>query len=736
MRVGIITTWNQRCGIAEYSRDLLEQLKGRVDPVIIPTDVALDFPRFKLIIKEFTNPDALLFMYQPAIISFENLKKWVYMFHSLTRHPKLFILAHEVLDGENWSELVKPPDVKVDGVIVHSKHVLDWAYVVPHPCKVYPKIPKEKAKSQTGLEKYEPIITTFGFPFPLKRFDIVIEAFRTLQSKYPNALLLMICSKWKDESATALEEVKLKTLASNLNVKFISDKYEVDEFMPYLFTSDIFVTSQETEDKRLISGSCLMGFTARIPTVTNNCMIYSQIHPYSRVVQRGNPTALADAIIELLENDKLYQSMQTLSEEAYETFNWNRQAENFLKIFYEHFWKEFKLRDPPSPSYVRPLVSDDSYLSSDQSQRLNWIRKNVPKGFLEIGSSIGYIIKTCGGDCGVDIDRRRLSVAQSQKINSILASATHMPIKDKAYEIVIIPELLEHLPPEESLQIIREAKRVGKEVYFTVPDMLKAKYYADNPERQWLIDSPEHLWLVTEQSLTELFRMAGCRIKYERVGFSFVGKIVETGRHLDALILAAGYSTRMKENKHLLLINGETVIARQVRMLRQLGVEDITVVTREDDEPVRNMIKMLEAKELFTFTSHINAFEELKAIMPYLNGDTLILLGDLLYTQNALQFMLNKENGAITVFGVTKPTEWCNKDWAKPDWYGEIFALKFKKDYVRQAEKLLKSLPMKYYDLWNIPYQLNLPITTVEECLDIDNEIDYATGRKLVVEKG
>jgi hypothetical protein len=30
----------------------------------------------------------------------------------------------------------------------------------------------------------------------------------------------------------------------------------------------------------------------------------------------------------------------------------------------------------------------------------------------------------------------------------------------------------------------------------------------------------------------------------------------------------------------------------------------------------------------------------------------------------------------------------------------------------------------------------NLPITTVEECLDIDNEIDYATGRKLVVEKG
>jgi choline kinase len=121
-------------------------------------------------------------------------------------------------------------------------------------------------------------------------------------------------------------------------------------------------------------------------------------------------------------------------------------------------------------------------------------------------------------------------------------------------------------------------------------------------------------------------------------------------------------------------------------------------------------------------------------VIPHLNHETLILLGDLVYTKRALENMLNTANNGISVFGVTEPTKWCNKDWAKPGWHGEIFALKLRKEYISQAEKLLKPLPAKYYGLWNIPFQLNMPVITVEECLDIDNEIDYETAKKMVDE--
>ena len=738
MKVGIITSWGTRCGIAEYSRDFLEAIKGKADPYIIPIDVALDFSRFKFIVKEFSNPDALIFMFEHGLTKgFEPFKNWVLKFHSLIQHPKLFVLAHQVSEGDNWKSLVTPPDIKVDGVIVHSKHMLDWAYVIPHPCKVYPEIKKEQARSKLELEEYHPIISTFGFPFPHKRFDIIIEAFRKVQAKYPNALLIMLCSRWRDESATAMEEAKLKKLASNLNVLYINDKYEVDEFMPYLFASDIYVTSQEEKDRKIISGSALMGVTARRPIITNTSTIYKQIHPYALIVPKGNPEMLAKRIIDLVENPELYDYYARLSREAYETFNWNVQINNFLKIFYEHYWKCFKLRDAPPPSYYlheQPMVADWQYKSASQQARIKWIQSNVPKGFLEVGCSTGHVLKTCGGKCGIDISRRRLSVAK--KLNVALASATHLPFPDKSFPAVLLPEILEHFEPFEAVKVIKEALRVGKEVYFTIPNMETVNQYKGDPDVDYFLVSPEHLWFVSEQSLNELFRMAGCKIQYQKVHAFFCGKVLDSVQQnsLKAVILAAGYSTRMKRNKHTLKLCNETVIQRQIRLLRKNGIEDIAVVVRPDDEELNRILDQEKVRKIHTFTDHKDAFKELIATLPYLNLDTLILLGDLVYTDKALKKMIETKEHGITVFGVTEPTKWCNKEWAKPHWHGEIFAVKLSGFYVRLAETLFKAMPNKYYDLWNIPLQLNLPIQQVEECLDIDNEIDYETAKRLMLQ--
>ena len=674
-------------------------------------------------------------MFEHGLINFQQFKDWVLKFHSLIQHPKLFVLVHQVKEEDDWRSLVQPPDIKVDGVIVHSKHMLDWAYVVPHPCKVYPEIKKEDARTKLGLEEYHPIISTFGFAFPHKRFDIIIEAFRKVQEKYQNALLIMLCSRWKDESATLAEEARLKKLASDLNVLYINDKYEVDQFMPYLFASDIYVTSQEEKDRKIISGSALMGFTARRPVITNTSTIYQQIQPYAMVVPKGNPEMLAKRIINLVENPELYDYYARLSREAYETFNWNVQINSFLRIFYEHYWKCFKLREPPPLSYYireQPMVADWQYKSASQQARIKWIQANVPKGFLEVGCSTGHILKTCGGECGVDLSKRRLSVAK--KLNVALASATHLPFPDKSFPAVLLPEILEHLDPFEAVKVIKEALRVGREVYFTVPNMEVVDKYKGDPDVDYFLVSPEHVWFVSEQSLNELFRMAGCKIQYRKVHAFFCGKVLNSDQQnsLKAVILAAGYSTRMKQNKHTLKLNNETVIQRQIRLLRENGIEDIAVVVRPDDEELNRILDHEKVRKIHTFTDHRDAFKELIATLQYLNSDTLILLGDLVYTEKALKKMIETKEHGITVFGVTEPTKWCNKEWAKPGWHGEIFAVKLSGFYVKLAEALFKAMPNKYYNLWNIPLQLNLPIQQVEECLDIDNEIDYETAKRLV----
>jgi len=73
MKVGVVTPWDVRCGIAEYSRDFLEAVKGKADPQIIPLEVALDFEKFKFVVKDFSVPDAILFMFEHGLLSFAEL---------------------------------------------------------------------------------------------------------------------------------------------------------------------------------------------------------------------------------------------------------------------------------------------------------------------------------------------------------------------------------------------------------------------------------------------------------------------------------------------------------------------------------------------------------------------------------------------------------------------------------------------------------------------------------------
>jgi len=53
---------------------------------------------------------------------------------------------------------------------------------------------------------------------------------------------------------------------------------------------------------------------------------------------------------------------------------------------------------------------------------------------------------------------------------------------------------------------------------------------------------------------------------------------MRTGRHLGALVLAAGYSSRMGQFKPLLPFGSSTVIGNVIESLRAAGIDDITAV--------------------------------------------------------------------------------------------------------------------------------------------------------------
>jgi hypothetical protein len=136
---------------------------------------------------------------------------------------------------------------------------------------------------------------------------------------------------------------------------------------------------------------------------------------------------------------------------------------------------------------------------------------------------------------------------------------------------------------------------------------------------------------------------------------------------------------------------------------------------------------------------HKNAFIELQNILPHIkeDDDCLIILGDVVCSKNTLSYMVKKE-GDFNIYGL----EHGNRAlmihatiWGRP----EVFAIKIVRTHLKEIKELLSKLDPLYknpqtgkgfYDWWNIPRRLHIPITPVGECLDIDYEGDVVIIKK------
>jgi hypothetical protein len=85
-------------------------------------------------------------------------------------------------------------------------------------------------------------------------------------------------------------------------------------------------------------------------------------------------------------------------------------------------------------------------------------------GFLA-GYDLVYLLK-----CNVEAYGLELKIPNVKiiKENSVRASATHMPFKDKQFDWVLCSEVFEHLPMKMCKQILKEFKRVSNNYYLTI----------------------------------------------------------------------------------------------------------------------------------------------------------------------------------------------------------------------------------------------------------------------------
>ncbi len=105
---------------------------------------------------------------------------------------------------------------------------------------------------------------------------------------------------------------------------------------------------------------------------------------------------------------------------------------------------------------------------------------------------------------------------------------------------------------------------------------------------------------------------------------------------MSAIVLAAGLSTRMGGvNKLLLPFKSKTVIVTVVEHLINAGIEEIIVVTGNDAEQVKNLLKHLDVKVIYNEDFKKGMTSSIKKGVSGVKGNSyMICLGDMPFITN------------------------------------------------------------------------------------------------------
>lgn len=250
IRVTHLTTFNSRCGIAEYSSLLQQGLPKNVfsrtiaDRGVWPIDLDTEEDIVRLWEQlrhqdvgplvtslQLSNTDVIHLQYNFGFFSMEDLSSLIDQLH----HTKpIVITLHRTKDLDRGHEIVslhqaKAALQKVDAIIVHEQHdvdrliefgISDNVHLIPHAAMPF----VGERSNREYLPSGELRIGTFGFLLPHKGLEASLSAVHLLNQRGIKTTLKALCALHPDPSSAATHQ-RVKNLIAQLS---LSDLVNLD----------------------------------------------------------------------------------------------------------------------------------------------------------------------------------------------------------------------------------------------------------------------------------------------------------------------------------------------------------------------------------------------------------------------------------------------------------------------------------------------------------------------------
>lgn len=334
IKLGWISTWNSKCGIAEYSKYLIENLDYEVFDLtifasIIEQKIKKDDINVIRCWENSSNKDLNTLINN---ISKEKLEALVIQFHfsffelfafgemlDLLKDKgiRIFITFHgtEDIDKPDFKvslSWIRESLKKIDRIFVHGISdlnrfkdfgITENVTLFPHGVLNRDIGNIEEMKKKIGFQ-CKTVISSYGFLLPHKGIKELIRAFNILQNKYSDLHLLLVNALYP---ALISEETKTECLQiiEDLNlsnkITMINDFLEDEESLVLLECSDMIVYPyQYTQESA--SGAVRFGLAANRPVICTPLDIFDDVRDIVVYFPGNTPAEISEGIESILEN--------------------------------------------------------------------------------------------------------------------------------------------------------------------------------------------------------------------------------------------------------------------------------------------------------------------------------------------------------------------------------------------------------------------------------------------------
>lgn len=322
-----VSTWNINCGIAIYTKDLLEGLAklGIFSKDIAKVHVLGSTGKVKGKIVHLQNEMGIM-PHPPDVDSTSNVL--------ITWHTVLTNMGSQINEFESKLNVVGHIVTSDDAAKAITPYTVKPIYTINLGSTLIPRIKNEDARQLIGnIDTDKPIGFVFGLQSANKEYFELINAAK-------NTGIHLIISGAKHETGYQAKVLQ----SSNPNVTFLNKYLSDIEVSLYALASDLLLFDYKSQSHYSSSAAMHRLIGAGRPVICSNIKHFSELTDMKNALKFGNQKELEACIKKALE-PQMYEKLSNTALEYAEETSWENIAKKHLDIYKKYIninWPQIK----------------------------------------------------------------------------------------------------------------------------------------------------------------------------------------------------------------------------------------------------------------------------------------------------------------------------------------------------------------------------------------------------------